>query len=455
MSNNNLESLMRDVARTVQAEARRRELLPDVERRLAALDRPRPPRRRAFRLTVVGVATCAAAAAFVLLFPRARPLSYSVSGLSATAERAGGVGDRLVGPATGALALRFSDGSEVTLPARAQAHVDALDARGATVAVEDGTVEVSVVHRDRTRWEVRAGRYRIRVTGTRFSAGWDPRRQALTVTMHEGAVVVTGPGLKQPMRVVTGQRLRANAALAADPRGDDPTVSIEDAEMPELPEASAAPAARGTAEAAHETPSPGTPAVRAAPAAATAAPPPASAAGTRATTASPTARIRRGVAAPQAVARADAGWRTQASHARYPEALASAIREGWRADCDRLGVEDVLLLGDVARLAGDLPRSEEAYQIARRRFPAADRPVYALGLIAFEGRHDYAAAARLFDAYLRYFPRGPLVREAAGRLLEARLKTGETGPAREAAANYLRAYPDGPHAALARRTVGP
>ena len=69
--------------------------------------------------------------------------------------------------------------------------------------------------------------------------------------------------------------------------------------------------------------------------------------------------------------------------------------EGWRAECARLGADDLVLLGDVARLAGDLDRAEEAYRLARRRFPDADRPIYALGLIAFEGRHNYKLAGDL------------------------------------------------------------
>jgi TolA-binding protein len=128
---------------------------------------------------------------------------------------------------------------------------------------------------------------------------------------------------------------------------------------------------------------------------------------------------------------------------------------GWRAECARLGADDLLLLGDVARFAGDLDRADEAYRIARRRFPEADRPTFALGLIAFEGRHDYPAAAGWFASYLRSFPHGPLAREAAGRLLESRLKAGDLSGAREAAQSYLRAFPDGTHAALAKRTVGP
>jgi hypothetical protein len=248
--NNNLELLMKDVARAVQTDARRRNILPDVERRLAALDRPRRPVAARWGFALAGAAACAAAVG--LVFFRPVPLSYSVSsaiqGNNEVGKR-GNVGERLVGPTSGALALKFSDGSEVTLPPRAQAHVDGLDARGATLAVEDGVIEVSVVHRAHTRWDVRAGRYWIHVTGTKFSAGWDRRAQALTVTMHEGSVSVTGPGLKQPMRVVTGQRLRAN--MGVDLGAEEPVVSIDDANAPETP---AAPSARATDQTIHEVP---------------------------------------------------------------------------------------------------------------------------------------------------------------------------------------------------------
>jgi TolA-binding protein len=159
--------------------------------------------------------------------------------------------------------------------------------------------------------------------------------------------------------------------------------------------------------------------------------------------------------ATRASAPINADWRVQAARAEYRQALAAAVLEGWRAECARLGADDLVLLGDVARLAGDLDRAEEAYRSARRRFPDADRPIYALGLIAFEGRHNYKLAGDLFGGYLLSFPHGPLAREAAGRLIESRLKVGDEIEARRAASAYLHDFPGGPHAALARRTVGP
>ena len=426
--NGELESLMRDVGRVVEGEAQRQNMLPQIQARLAARQslRARPaPGRWTVALAFGSLAACAATA-IIVLHPRA--ISYAVAGVGE-----GEVGAALVAPAAAPLELQFSDGSAVTLPPRAAAHVDALDRNGATVAIEEGTLEVSVIHRTHTRWQVQAGGYRIAVTGTRFAAGWDRSSRSLTVTMHEGSVLVSGPGLKEPVRVVTGQRLRASAS-GADLGLENPPAPSAEAEAPPAAPTPSATAARG-------------PEPALAPPATEIAPPTERAS-------APRARRVEAVTA-RAGTPINGDWRVQAARAEYHEALAAAVLEGWRAECARLGADDLVLLGDVARLAGDLDRAEEAYRSARRRFPDADRPIYALGLIAFEGRHNYKLAGDLFGSYLHSFPRGPLAREAAGRLIESRLKDGDDMEARRAATAYLHDFPGGPHAKLARRTVGP
>jgi transmembrane sensor len=407
--NRELESLMRDVGRAVVGDAQRRNVLPQVQAGLAQRA-PRTSSRRALLWAgALSAAACAGVAVFAWKAPHA--VSFSVGG-----EPAGGqVGAPIVAPPTAPLAVAFSDGSTVTLPPRTTAHVDALERDGATLALDDGTVEVSVIHRAHTRWQVRAGAYRIQVTGTRFAAGWDRRAQVLTVTMHDGGVTVVGPGIAEPIRVVTGQRLRASASgvdLGLENVSASPPSRSEPPPPPPLaPEPAAEPGPAHLSRARHVEP-------------------------TRGTT---TGLV---------------DWRVAAARAEYPQALAAAVQAGWHGQCARLGADDLVLLGDVARLAGDLPRAEEAYRAARHRFPGADRPVFALGLIAFEARHDYHAAGDLFAAYLRAFPHGPLAREAAGRLIESRLKAGEGAEARAAGAAYLHDFPGGPHTALARRAAG-
>ena len=436
MSNNNFESLMRDVSRAVQTDARRRQLLPEIQSRLAGLDEQSRQSQRAhggWRLTMLGAAVCAAGIAFFVMRPS--PVSFAVDG--AGAGHAGAVGERLVASDAAPLSLRFSDGSEVTLPPRAQAHVDALDAHGATVALEAGTVDVAVVHRSHTRWSVRAGRYEIRVTGTKFSAGWDRRTDALTVTMREGSVEVIGPGMKAPARVVGGQRLRANG-VTADNADAAPQVVVEDvtttiaarqeAAIPEIaPEAPAVEAEQPEAT------------DRTAPAAVRS--------GSRAR--------RPAVAAPRLIAIASTEWHALETRARFKEALAAAKREGLFDDnCAGLQGRDVWRLGETARLAGDLERAEYAYQAARRFPESAPAATYGLGRIAFDQRHDFVSAGNWFESYVKRFPQAPLRREAAGLMLESRLKAGDNARARDAADLYLGLFSDGPLAPKARDIRG-
>jgi TolA-binding protein len=143
-------------------------------------------------------------------------------------------------------------------------------------------------------------------------------------------------------------------------------------------------------------------------------------------------------------------WRALAKRARYDESLAAAVAGNFDAACGALSAADVMLLGDVARLAGDATRAEQAYGRALARFPKLDRPAFALGVLSFEARHDYRAAATWFARYLREHPSGPLATEASGRLIEALQSGGDSARARAAATTYLRQHPDGAHAALAR-----
>jgi transmembrane sensor len=333
----------------------------------------------------------------------------------------------------------------VMMPPRAQAHVDALDAQGATVALEEGTVEVSVVHRAHTRWEIRAGRYQIRVTGTKFSAGWDAQSQSLTVTMREGSVEVTGPGLRAPARVVTGQRLRTSGAAAK--QTDEPEVVVEDANTIAARQEEQAPPAQPDKIEAPEAPVAVEAALPEIPPAKT-------------ISSAPVASERRGgsrarqqhvAPAPPKLAMADAEWRGLEARGKFKDALASVLRDAdWDESCQRLGSEDLLKLGDLARTGGRPDLAETAYRAANHRFEQADRAPYLLGKLAFDQRKDYPTAARWFRSYVKRFPQGALAHEAVGLWLESSEKAGDNAGARDAAAAYLEIFPKGPKASQAR-----
>lgn len=391
--NEHLEPLVKELAEAHRRSLRGDDLAPEIERRLAVRAGSNGRGRAVRRLTLV--LALGAAASIVAWRTGARaPVVSAPPALTVTiGSGVGAAGDQL---AEAAPEARFSDGSTVSVAGGGRARVDALDADGATLTLHEGRLDARVVHAARTRWVVHAGGYAIRVVGTRFAVSWAPGAGELNVRLFEGAVEVSGPGL-QPTRVAAGQRLEVASTGAH---------LVPDA----LDQAGAADA----------------------PLAPTPAPPPA-----------------------RGAPRAGEGerWRELAAGGRYREALAS-LGGGFAARCRTLDGEDVVWLGDVARLAGDPERAAQAYESALHRFPRLDRPVFALGQLAFDVRHDYREAARWFARYLDAHTRGPLAAEAAGRLLESWQRAGDGAAAREAAATYLERYPAGAQAGLARRVLG-
>jgi len=398
---NGLDDLMSEVAATQRAELERLRLEPEIARRVAtATDRARSRRPTIVSIRGLGFATAGLATLAAVLISgdgrdrdpvRTVPAGTELSFITDRAEAGRGhVGDVLAAGAERPLVATFSDGSEIVLAADGRARVVALDGNGASVALDRGTLDVHVIHRADTHWQITAGAYRVRVTGTRFAMTSDPGARTLAVRLSEGSVVVTGPTLgPEGARVGAGQELRVG-----------PTVSTVESTTAGEPARQVAPAQNVEAH-----------------------------------------------GAPRPVA---ADWRALARRARYHEALTSAIAGDFGAACRQLSAADVMLLGDVARLDGDAPRAEQAYRSALTRFRGLDRPAFALGVLAFEARRDYRGAAVWFAGYLREHPTGSLATEAAGRLLEALHRAGETTQARAAAARYLREHPNGPHAALAR-----
>ena len=477
------EELMAEVAERQRFELRRLGMRAEIERRLAAGPAPAARLGLVRPMALAGALAAAAVVLFAVGAHRERTASLSFDvGDPGHPGRAGDV----IEPAAAGTSLVFSDGSRVEVAAGARARVDALTDDGATVTLVDGAVDVSVVHRALTRWQIRAGDYRVQVTGTRFAVAWQARAGALDVRLFEGAVVVTGPGVAGgSSRVVAGQRLHVTSGGGSELR-DEPAAPIgSHAQAPPPPAApasprGAAPRAQGARESAlRDVASRGprgkraqsgrvslalnAPAVSGGEAGAAsremaanrAAEPLASA-----TPIAPTAPSFASPAPPRASgsanagtssARAPADWRVLAARGRYHDALRAAVAANFDDQCKRLPSDELLLLGDVARLDGDAARASHAYDVALTRFPDADRTTFALGVVAFESRHDYADAARWFDRYLRDHPRGPLATAAAGRLMESYSRGGDAARARTAARAYLREHPQGPHAALARR----
>ncbi len=394
--------------REEQDQARARLDYVGLARARAAVIKPRPA--RVSRPLAFGLAgALALAAAVALLMTRAPTASEGLAFSVGAAVEPGRVGAFMVAPMSGQLPLRFSDGTLVTLAEGAGARVLSVDTHGAHIVLEKGRAVASVVHQPHSQWRVDAGPFEIAVIGTRFEVSWEPSEQAMSLQLAEGAVIVSGAFLREPMRVTAGQTLRAfcNEARAE---------LVDQGTRQELKPGEAARV-----------------------------PVPASVVAEAIASAAPTA--------PLGARRTPAtlSWQDLAAAGKYREALALVEQSGFEAECRSASGQDLLALGDAARLVGSASRAREAYAAARGKLPGGGRASYGLGLIAFDQQRDFSAAARWFETYLQQQPSGGLRGEASGRLLESLSRSGQTAKARQHAAHYLVSYPRGAHAELARQ----
>lgn len=369
----------------------RRQLLTRVAARRAA--RPR------LYWALCGAALVAAAVAIFVWAkpaPSQEPLRFWVE------ERAGKVDEWVTARET-EQSLRFSDGSSVVAAPHTTTRIMQVSPDGAQLTLERGHVDAHVVHRDSSRWQVAAGPFVVRVTGTRFRVSWDPQSEKLAVKVTEGRVEVSGNG--RPTQVLTaGSVLELSAAIGVESPLATATSSAPSADVPVRdgePSGSEAAAPR------------------------------------------------------KAPAEHKPDFRELSTAGRYREALAAVEQLGFAAQCASLSAQDLLTLASTARLAGRGDLAQEAYLAALRRFPGSSEAgisAFSLGRLASDaGRASDAVG--WFQRYLAEEPSGPLAREAAGRLIELYRKSGDVGSARSAAERYLNKYPTGPHAGLARSVI--
>jgi TolA-binding protein len=366
---------------------------------------------------------------FLWVFHRQRRLDLRFS-VGPGAEP-GRVGAWIAAPSGGDLPLQFSDGTLFSLSAGSRARVSAIDASGARIVLERGHANVAVVHRAASHWLVAVGPFEVAVVGTRFDVSWDANDEVFRLRLQESTVLVSGPCLHEPKPIARGEALRvlcnAGQEEIVETRGETSDAEAEET-APRAPETYDSPAVDRETDPTLGGRTPLEPTTRADQ-------------NTR-----PTARPP---SSPDVMN--SSAWRTLVSTGRFREGLELVERRGFEEECRRAAGADLLLLGDAARFSGNATRARQAYFAARAKLAGGGRSAYSLGLTAFDQEKDFALAARWFEVYLSEQPDGSLRGEAEGRLIEAWMRAGNQDKAREAAARYLRDYPKGTQAPLARQ----
>ena len=256
------------------------------------------------------------------------------------------------------------------------------------------------------------------MVGTVFTTTWDPEARTFAVDMDEGEVRVRGPVVGEDRQVrdtdvlkvgLEEERSSLNGGLGEPARVE---VSAEEEAAPvEVPTTVTPVAPAGVSESPEITEA-------------------------------------------QPIAPA---WVTLAKAGRYADAVREVRVAGVQESLEGADAPGLALLGDAARLDADLDLATEAYTQLRSRHPGSSESTLAavsLGRMAFDQQQDLEQAARWLRVALEEDPDGPLAREALGRLMEAERTLGHRSLARELASDYLRRFPDGPHASTAAQLAG-
>jgi TolA-binding protein len=319
----------------------------------------------------------------------------------------------------------FSDGSRVQADPGARLRIDDKQDNGARVFVERGVATARITHHTHSHWLFVAGPFEVHVTGTKLTLGWDPIKEELDLTLHEGSVEVRGPLGRKPISVRAGQRLVAqlrdrtmlteqvsSAATAPDANGQNGAAEAEAVPEPRTDEhvgakalaASNALAPRAKGQAAHRD-----------------------------------------------------SWQGLVMRGEFELVIAAAQAKGVDACLENCSAQDLRALADAARYANRVELAEKCLLGLRQRFSGSGSSQAAAFLLGrtSESRGNTSKAQQWYERYLEESPDGEFAADALAGKMRAEVTLRGKAAARPLALEYLRRYPDGVHAISARRIAGP
>ena len=342
------------------------------------------------------------------LRPSDKPLHCIVEGAT--------VGPAETITATSPARVLFSDESRLGIEPSAKIRVLGTDARGAQVAVADGSIDVFVKPRRDSSWRFEAGPFSILVKGTAFRLGFDAAKGRLDLHMKTGVVEVRGPREDRVLTLRGGESLELfaspphEAPIAAPVQiAATPSPPPTPPETPQATRMAAKHAAHGGAGrlAMHDGPG------------------------------------------------HSPSWSDLIAKGDFSAIVQDAERQGLDGFLARGSALDLITLADAARYTRKYEAARQALLALRARFAGSDRAkdaAFFLGRLSEVGPASSDAALSWYDTYLAEASRGPYASEALGRRLTLLVRVDHE-LARKAARTYLQRFPQGNQAELARSVV--
>jgi hypothetical protein len=312
--------------------------------------------------------------------------------------------------------LKFSEGSEVTVQRGSRLRIADKGRKAVHAMLEVGAARVRIAERSPLEWSVDAGPFSV-VPGAvaSFMVEW-LAGELLRVSIFEGDASVTGT--PSPLTLHGGQQVSANAR--------DGTVEVRPLER-----ARAATTPTPDRDGAHDRID-----VPVEPA-----------------SSSPISDVAPSTLPSAATPKRQQSWSEAVVAGDYAAVLRDAERRGMAATLLDVPLVDLVALADASRLSGRIEVCKRALLAERSRFArstAAHDAAFFLGRIADDNERAPAIALPWYETYLREAPRGHFAAEAWGRKMVAISRQSGAVSARETAVEYLKRFPHGPHAELAR-----
>jgi hypothetical protein len=321
--------------------------------------------------------------------------------------------------------VRFSDGSDIVAEPDTRLRVEETHKDGARVLLERGSATAHVKHREHSSWLFVAGPFDVHVTGTKLTLVWDPEKEEVDVTLHEGSVEIDSPIGPSRYSVRAGHRLHASVRDGLV-RMDDVSHPVTTLSVPAAPPASVVEVPARPARLPDSAP----------------------------VVARDVHDVRSASANPPAPR--EESWSDLVRHGAFADVVAAARDRGVEGCLETCSLLDLRALGDAARYSGDADLAKRGFLSIRSRFAGTHQSAAAAFLL---GRtvesSDVAAADRWYRTYSSEAPNGEFASDAlAGRMRTTTALAGPTAGA-SVAEEYLRKYPDGVHAAAARKLIRP